>query len=65
MPSLRGSIPIGRAKVRTILGLIETVTLNVEFAAVNGSVTFAPLVEGQQNAGVERWLLAFIHKNLG
>jgi glutathione S-transferase len=64
MPSLRGSTPVERAKVRTLLGLIETVTLSVEFAAVNGSVAFAPLVERQQSAGVERWLLAFIHKNL-
>jgi predicted nucleotidyltransferase len=51
--------------VRTLLGLIETVTISVEIIAVNGSVAFAPLVEEQQSAGVERWLLAFIHKNLG
>jgi hypothetical protein len=31
---------------------------------VNGSVAFASLVEGKQSAGVERWLSAFIHKNL-
>jgi glutathione S-transferase len=54
MPSLRGSTPVERAKARTLLGLIEAVTLSVEFAAVNGSVAFAPLVEGQQSAGVER-----------
>jgi glutathione S-transferase len=65
MPSLRGSTPVERAKARTLLDLIETVTLGVEFAAVNGLVAFAPLVEGQQSAGVERWLLAFIHTNLG
>jgi glutathione S-transferase len=65
MPSLRGSTPMERAKVRTLLGLIETVTLSVEIATVNGSVAFAPLVEGQQSAVMEHWLLAFIHKNLG
>lgn len=64
MPSMRGDTVIERAKVRTLLGLIETVTLSVEIAAVNGSVAFSSLVEGQQSAGIERWLLAFIHKNL-
>jgi glutathione S-transferase len=61
MPSLRGSTPVERAKMRTLLGLIEIVTLSVEFAAVNGSVAFTRLVEGQQGAGVEHWLVAFIH----
>ncbi|CAM1503209.1 Fc.00g079850.m01.CDS01 [Cosmosporella sp. VM-42] len=64
MPPLRGNTAIERAKVRTLLGIIETVTLSVEIAAVNGSVAFASLVEDQQSAGLERWLLAFIHKNL-
>jgi glutathione S-transferase len=65
MQSMRGVDPVERAGVRTLLGLIETVTLSLEFAAVNGSVAFAPLVEGQQSPGLERWLFAFIHKNLG
>ena len=65
LPSLRGSSPVEQAKVRTLLSLIETVTLSTEIAAVNGSVVFAPLVDGQQSAGLERWLMAFIHKNLG
>ena len=65
LPSLRGSTPVEQAKVRTLLSLIETVTLSVEIAAVNGSVAFAPLVEGQQSAGLERWLMAFVHSNLG
>ena len=65
LPSMRGSTPIERAKVRSLLGLIETVTLSIELAAVNGSVVFRALVEGQQSAGVERWLNPFVHKSLG
>jgi glutathione S-transferase len=47
--------------MRTLLGLIEIAMLSIEFAAVNGLVAFTRLVEGQQSAGVEHWLLAFIH----
>ena len=64
MLSMRGNTIIERAKIRTLLGLIETVTLSVEIAAVNGSMAFSSIVEGQQSAGIERWLLAFINKNL-
>ncbi|KAK7432984.1 hypothetical protein QQZ08_000455 [Neonectria magnoliae] len=64
LSSLRGSTILDRAKVRTLLGMIETITLSVEIAAVNGSVALAPLVENQQSAGLERWLLTFIHKTL-
>lgn len=64
LPSLRGRTAIERAKVRTLMGLIDSVTLSVEIAAVNGSIAFAQILEGQQSAGMERWLMAFIHKNL-
>lgn len=62
MVSMHRNTAIERAKVHTLL--IETVTLSVKIAAVNRSVAFASLVDGQQSASLERWLLAFIDKNL-
>jgi glutathione S-transferase len=64
LPSMFGCTTLERAKVNEMLGLIETVTLSIELAAVNGCVLFAPQIEEQQSAAMVRWLMKFVHKNL-
>jgi len=67
LPTMRGATAQARAKTRQMLGLIDAVTTDAEYAPVFGCKLFAPVVggaEGQSPAAV-RWLLGRIHQNLG
>ena len=56
--------PVGRSKVKEMLGLIENVAIAVEYSPVFGCKVFAPVVENQQSASGVRFLLKLVHKNL-
>lgn len=66
MPTMRGSTPEARAKTRQMMGLIDAVTTDVEYAPVFGCKLFAPVVGGEsgQSAAAVRWLLSHAHQNL-
>lgn len=63
-PTMRGATAQDRAKTKEMLGLIDAVTVDVEYAPTFGCKLFAPTVGGEQSAAAVRWLLRHAHQNL-
>lgn len=64
LATMRGRTPEDRAKTKEMLGLIDAVTTDVEYAPAFGCRLFAPVVEGEQSPAAVRWLLSHAHQNL-
>ncbi|KEF54738.1 uncharacterized protein A1O9_09180 [Exophiala aquamarina CBS 119918] len=66
LPTMRGSTPEARAKMREMLGLVDALTVDIEYAPVFGCKLFASVVggESEQSAAAVRWLLGRAHQSI-
>ncbi|KAK5043575.1 hypothetical protein LTR84_011382 [Exophiala bonariae] len=62
--TMRGRTPKDRAKTKEMLGLIDAVTTDVEYAPAFGCRLFAPVVGGEQSPAAVRWLLSRANQSL-